>query len=107
MFEPSGVFFRGVPKASSNQIDLRFWGLDSGFRFFLKRMQGVDTPIELNCVYEPICCACKVVHNLQDTCAAKSSERFGVGVLSALLSHIQGKTDGVFYFFRKRRQVPS
>ncbi len=73
MFEPSGVFQRGLSKANLNQIDLRFWSLDSGLRFLLKRMQGIDAPVELNRVHEPICFTCKVVNYLQYSCATKSS----------------------------------
>lgn len=107
MFEPSGVVLRGLPKANLNQIDLRFWSLYSGLRFFLKRMQGIDAPVEPNCVHKAICFTCKVVNNLQDTCATKSSQRFGVDVLSALLSYVERKTDRVFYFFGECREIPS
>jgi hypothetical protein len=68
-------------------------------------MQCINTPAELNCVHKSKCITCVVIDNLQDTRAAKSSQGFGADVLSALLGHIQRKTDRVLYFFRKCREI--
>ena len=68
-------------------------------------MQGIDAASELNRVHKPVCFTCVVVHDFQNACATKTSERFGVDVLAALLRHVQREANRVLYVFRKRQKV--
>ncbi len=64
-------------------------------------MEDVHAPSQPNCVDRAIRVASMVLDDLQNTRAPEPSQRFRVGVLSALLGHVKCKTHRVLHLIGK------
>jgi len=80
--------FQPVP----NQVHVGLGGFAAVRGFFLKAMQHINGIAKFHGVDRPVGVAFKILDNFQYARAAKTSERFGLLVFSALLSQVKGVT---------------
>ncbi len=99
------MFLLGSPEARLDQVDLRFRRLNAGLRLLLESVEHVHLPSQPHGVDSAKCVTVMVLDDFQDSSAAEASERFRVGMLSALLGHVECKAYRVLNLLRKSAQV--
>jgi hypothetical protein len=73
----------GLAKPPLNQLNVPARRLSARFRFLLKTMQHINGALVAQRIDRAKCIAPKVFHDFHNPSAAKTSQHFGIGVLSA------------------------
>ena len=85
------MLFLGSLEARLDQINLRFRRLNSGLRLLLEGMQSIYAPGQSDRVDGSIRITGVTFHDLENSRTAEASQWLRIGVLSALLGHIERK----------------
>jgi hypothetical protein len=104
-FQPCGVHFLGSLEAPLDQVDLAPWRFDSVLRFLLKGVEHVNAASQSHGVDGAICVPGMVFNDLQNAGSAEPSEGLRIGMLSALLCHVERKAHGILDVLWKTGQV--
>jgi hypothetical protein len=75
----------GLAQASVNELHVPPRRPAPAFRFLLKRMQDINALRVPQGVRSAVCIAAKILNHFKHACPAKSSQHFGIAMLTAAL----------------------